>query len=121
MPVDGAFQLTRAHLDGHFALYFSGNALHLLDLTGPLLKRLGGSVDLAGTGNDALTGQWAHAIHRNPAGYDGFLYMSRHLNTRRAVALFDRASAKIHLASYAPLVSAAGFRHVMKRLAITLI
>lgn len=121
MPVNGVFQLTREHLENRYALYFGGAALHLLDLTGPLLKRLGGSADLAGTGDYASTQRWAHAIHRNPVGYDGFLYMSRHLNTRRAVALFDRAQHKIFLSSYAPLVSAAGFRKAMQRFAINFI
>ena len=121
MPVEGAYQLTRAHFTDRYALYFGGAALHLLDLTGPLLKRLGGSADLAGTSDYALTQRWADAVHRNPARYDGFFYMSRHLNTRRAVALFDRAGHKIHLASYAPLASASGFRKAMQRFAITLI
>lgn len=49
MPVNGAFQLTRDHIDGHYALYFGGSTLQLLNLTGPLLKRLGGSAELAGT------------------------------------------------------------------------
>jgi hypothetical protein len=90
----------------------------LLDLTGTLLKRLGGNADLAGTTNYALTQQWAHAVHDNRSGYDGFLYMSRHLNTKRAVALFDRAKSRIHLESYSPLANATGFKAAVKRFGI---
>ena len=121
MPVDGAFQLTRAQLDGRHALYFSGRRLHLLDLSGPLLKRLGGSADLAGTTDYGLTQAWSQAVYANPARYDGFLYMSRHLNTRRAVALFDRAAGKIALDGHARLASARGFRQAVARFNITLV
>jgi hypothetical protein len=121
IPVNGTFQLTRQHIDNHYALYFGGSALHLLNLTGPLLKRLGGSADLAGTSNYSITQQWSHAVNSNPSGYDGFLYMSRHLNSRRAVALFDRARHKIHMASYSPLASAAGFGRAVRRFGIEMI
>jgi hypothetical protein len=121
IPINGVFQITRAHIDGHYAVYFSGSPLHLLNLTGPLLKRLGGSAELAGTNNYALTQQWSKAVHDNPAHYDGFLYMSRHYNSRRAVALFDRARHKIHMASYSPLSGAVGFRKAVQRLAIEFI
>jgi CubicO group peptidase (beta-lactamase class C family) len=121
MPVDGAFQLTRAQIDGRHALYFSGRRLHVLDLSGPLLKRLGGSADLAGTTDYGLTQAWSQAVYANPARYDGFLYMSRHLNTRRALALFDRAAGKIALDGHAALASARGFRQAMERFNIMLV
>ncbi|MGJ7916197.1 RES family NAD+ phosphorylase [Massilia sp. LXY-6] len=118
IPVNGAFTITRTQIEGRFALYFGGLPLHLLDLTGPLLKRLGGNAGLAGTTDYRLTQQWARAVYDNPAGYDGFLYMSRHLNTKRAVALFDRAKSKIQLASYSPLANAVGFKAAVKRFGI---
>jgi len=120
-PVNGSFQLTRAQIDDRYALYFEGSPLHLLDLTGPLLKRLGGSADLAGAVNYALTQSWSRAVHDNPTRYDGFLYMSRHQNTRRAVALFDRAAAKIRLASCARLSGARGFRAALEHFNIVLV
>lgn len=118
MPVDGRFLLTRSQVDTRYPLYFGGSELRLLNLTGARLKRLGGSVELSGTTNYGLTQQWARAVHDNPAGYDGFLYMSRHLNTGRAVALFDRAHDAIHLDFYSPLASANGFRMAVRQLAI---
>jgi hypothetical protein len=121
VPVNGSFQLTCDHIDNHYALYFGGRALHLLNLTGPLLKRLGGSADLAGTSTYAITQQWSHAVYSNPSRYDGFVYMSRHLNSRRAVALFDRAADKLRLTSYSALGSAKGFRKAVKRFGIELV
>lgn len=120
-PVDGAFRLTSAQIDGRYALYFSGRRLHLLDLSGALLKRLGGSADLAGTTDYGLTQAWSQAVYANPARDDGFLYMSRHLNTRRALALFDRAAGKIALDGYARLASARGFRLALERFNIALV
>lgn len=120
-PVNGRFHIARSQVDDRFALYFSGRALHLLDLTGVLLKRLGGSAELAGTTDYGITQQWSRAVHRNPAGYDGFLYMSRHHNTRRAVALFDRAADKVRLDAYAKLSRADGFRLAVKRFGIALL
>lgn len=120
MPVGGYFRLPREDINKHFALYFEGSALHLLNLTGPLLKRLGGSAELAGTGDYALTQRWSQAVYANPASYDGFLYMSRHMNSRRAVALFDRAASKIHMHSYSPLASAHGFMDAFRRLGVQL-
>jgi len=118
MPVNGSFLLTRALVDQRYALYFGGSELRLLNLTGTLLKRLGGNAELAGTTNYGLTQQWSRAVHDNPTRYDGFLYMSRHLNTGRAVALFERAGSAIHLDFYSPLASANGFGMAVRQLAI---
>jgi hypothetical protein len=120
-PVDGRFLVARSQVEDRYALYFSGKPLHLLDLTGSLLKRLGGSADLAGTTDYGITQQWSRAVYLNPTGYDGFLTMSRHLNTRRAVALFDRAADKIRLESYSPLSRAEGFRMAVRRFGIALV
>ncbi|MEC5163287.1 MULTISPECIES: RES domain-containing protein [unclassified Janthinobacterium] len=66
------------------------------ELTGATLKRLSGHADLAGTASYAITQQWSLSIFDNPLNFDGFVYMSRHLNTERAVILFDRAAARLH-------------------------
>lgn len=121
VPVSGSFRLAPGQINGHYALYFEGSKLHLLDLTGPLLKRLGGSADLAGTNDYSLTQQWAQAVYSNPAVYDGFLYMSRHHNVRRAVALFNRAGSKLRMSSYSRLSSAAGFRRAIERFKVEFI
>lgn len=96
LPVDGEFRFSMAALELRHVHRFSGSMLRLLDLTGTTLKRLSGHADLAGTATYALTQQWSLAVFRNPLNFDGFVYMSRHLNTERAVVLFDRAATKVH-------------------------
>lgn len=118
VPVQGQFRLTAAHFQRRYALYFDGDPLHLLDLSGAQLKRLGGSAELTGTPDYAMPQQWARAVFSNPSRFDGFSFMSRHYNTGRAVALFDRARSKMALARYAPLVNAAGFARAQKKLGI---
>lgn len=89
--VDGQFQISRATLNNRYVYHFLGDELRVLDLTGGTLKRMGGHADLAGTSDYALTHQWAKAVFDNPLKFDGIIYMSRHLNSERAVVLFDRA------------------------------
>lgn len=118
MPVNGRFKLTLADLKSANVLEFEGDDLNLLFLAGPLLKRAGGTADLGGSGSYAVTHQWSAAVHANPAGYDGILYMSRHLNNGKAVVLFDRAAAKITLAHHQPLIKHPRFPDVASTLGI---
>lgn len=94
-PVDGEFHISRETLELRYVHRFLGSMLSLLDLTGATLKRLSGHADLAGTAAYSVTQQWSLAVFKNPVDFDGFIYMSRHLNTERAVILFDRAASKI--------------------------
>ena len=95
IPANGEFRLSAAALEQHYVHRFAGKALRMLNLTGVTLKRLAGNADLAGTASYSITQQWSLAVFRNPLNFDGFIYMSRHLNTERAAILFDRAAAKI--------------------------
>ncbi len=102
VPDNGKFRIAGTTISRSFVHRFSGKPLRLLDLTGPLLKRLDGNADLAGTCAYAMTQQWALAVYRNPKEFDGFMYMSRHLNTGKAVLLFDRAGSKLQSAPKPP-------------------
>lgn len=93
LPDAGFFRLARSRFVGKHVLRFAGETLILADLTGTHLKRLGGHADLSGTGDYAVAHAWSLAVHRNPGRFDGFTYMSRHINDQRAVVLFDRARA----------------------------
>jgi len=95
MPVDGEFRISRPALEQRYVHRFSGSMLRVLDLTGATLKRLSGHAGLSGTASYTVTQQWSLAVFRNPLNLDGFLYMSRHLNTGRAAILFDRAAGKV--------------------------
>lgn len=95
IPVNGEFRFSRSALEQHYVHRFAGSALHVLDLTGAALKRLAGHADLAGTASYAITQQWSLSVFNNPLIFDGFIYMSRHFNTGRALILFDRAAARV--------------------------
>ena len=46
---------------------------------------------------------------------DGFIYRSRHLNSEKAVILFDRAKPKISAKRAGKLIKASGFRAAATR------
>lgn len=96
VAVNGEFRFSYRALDQRYVHRFTGSALRVLDLTGATLKRLSGHADLAGTVSYAITQQWSLAVFNNPLKFDGFVYMSRHLNTERAAILFDRVEGRMH-------------------------
>lgn len=111
VPVDGAFRIAPSTLETFYLHRFGGQPLLLADLTGAALKKLDGNADLAGHDPEyKKTQKWALAVFRNPASVDGFIYMSRHLNTEKAVILFDRAKHKIKARKPNKLVKVGGFR-----------
>ncbi|MES2264619.1 MAG: RES family NAD+ phosphorylase [Pseudomonadota bacterium] len=118
IPVNGKFRIAETTLTSKHVLRFQGANLRLLLLAGVNLKRLDGNADLSGTSDYTVSQQWSLAVHRNPANYDGFIYMSRHLNTEKAVILFDRARSKIAMASSTVLVATPGFATAAKAFGI---
>ncbi|MFT4439026.1 RES family NAD+ phosphorylase [Caballeronia sp. 15715] len=90
----GRFKIPYTELD-QWVIRFKGDKLKLAVLTGKHLKRLGGEGSLSSIVPYELPQQWSLAIHEHPATVDGFVYMSRHLNTEEAVVLFDRALGKL--------------------------
>ncbi|MEF2266051.1 hypothetical protein V3C40_04570 [Janthinobacterium sp. LS2A] len=94
MPVKGAFPIAKSEIDRRWVHQFSGN-LRLFDLTGHLLKQMGGHAGLTGTSSYTLPQQWALAVYRNPLRVDGFLYMSRHFTNEKAIVVYDRAKANL--------------------------
>jgi RES domain len=109
MPVGGRFNLAADELERRNCVRFSaGSTLNLVDLTGTALKSLVGSSEISTVLTYDLPQRWALALHRHPAGADGLLYMSRHVNNQRAVVVFDRAAHKLGLAAYRPLARTNG-------------
>jgi hypothetical protein len=92
--VNGAFPLPYTQL-ARWVVRFKGSTLNLAVLTGKHLKRLGGEGGLSSIVPYDIPQQWSAAIHDHPANVDGFVYISRHLNTEEAVILFDRAAPKL--------------------------
>jgi hypothetical protein len=111
-PVNGKFAIAPETIADRYVHRFDGDSLNLLSLTGAILKRTGGSAELAGTDNYGLTQRWALAVYDNPAMYDGFIYASRHHNTDLAVVLFDRCTDKIAPISHTELAATPGFAQV---------
>ena len=109
MPVKGRFEVAVNELERRFCVRFAGGfPLILADLTGTALKALVGSSEISTIVPYDIPQRWARALHNHPQGLDGLVYMSRHVNNRRAVAMFERAAHKLGTASYKPLTKAAG-------------
>lgn len=122
MPEKGQFRIRQEDIDARYLVTFAEGAgngvLRLADLTGAHLKRLGGDNSLSAECPYDVTQQWSAAVHAHPANVDGFLFVSRQLNNKRAVVVFDRASTKFGAATYKPLPRARGLAQAKKSLGI---
>lgn len=103
-PVRGHFVVHPDEIALRYVIRYAGKTLTLADLTGAALRRAGAHAQLTGTPNYKIPQKWSKAIHQNNHdAVDGFVYMSRHLNTEKAVVLFDRAASKLSMVSAEPL------------------
>ena len=92
-PLGGYYAVSAEDLIACYVHKFFGPPLRLANLTGVYLNRLGAHGELCGTPSYEIPQAWSQAIHSHPAAVDGFLYMSRLVNTERAIVLFDRGNA----------------------------
>ncbi|WP_338849941.1 RES family NAD+ phosphorylase [Massilia sp. W12] len=118
IPCDGLFHIAAVELRQRWLFQFEGENLRLADLTGAALKRMGAHAGLGGSADYAVTRQWALGVFQNPAEYDGLLYMSRHVNTGKAVVLFSRAQSKIRVQNMQALFMAPGLAASARRLGL---
>lgn len=119
-PVQGRFRLSKLDFDRRFLIRFAGTRpLVLADLTGIALKRMGGNGAISSITPYDLPQAWAKAIHRHPRQVDGIYYVSRHLNTRFAVAAFDRAAAAFGAPTYTQLSAAPGVARAKRNLGLS--
>jgi hypothetical protein len=119
IPVRGNFKLSFAHFESHQVVEFKGGELILADLTGAHLKTMGGDGSLSTMVPYTVPQRWALAIHRHPQSVDGIRYVSRHLNDRYAIVVFDRALSKIGTAHYTPLPTASGIKEALALLHVS--
>jgi len=117
-PKRGHFQIHPDIIESRYVVHYKGSSLTLANLTGADLKRLGAHGELSGTSIYKKPQKWSKAIYDHPDQVDGFIYMSRHLNTEKAVVLFDRASAKIKMDKAIRLTSHPGFAAAANTLGI---
>jgi hypothetical protein len=102
-PIKGHFYVEPDVIKSRYVIQFQGTPLILANLTGAELKRMGGQAELSGTPSYKMTQRWSVAIHNHLNNVDGFIYMSRHLNDKKAIVLFDRAACKLRMISAIPL------------------
>ena len=108
LPVRGRFEIAAQEIEDRYAVRFRGEPLTLVDLTGIALKALIGTGAISTTMPYDVPQRWSRALHSHPVGADGIIYMSRHVNTERAVVVFDRARTKLAAPSYASLAGTKG-------------
>jgi hypothetical protein len=97
----GGFRIATTELE-RYVLSFAGSTLNVAVLTGVPLKNLGGDGTLSTIKPYDVPQQWSVAVHKHPQQVDGFLYISRHVNTAEALVLFDRAATKLTLKDAIP-------------------
>jgi len=84
------------------ALLAVSRDLRIGELYGPGLAKMGATAEVS-SGPYDLSRAWARALWEHPDRPDGIAYSSRHDDSARCVALFDRASDALSVLSTAPL------------------
>ncbi|WP_187394932.1 RES family NAD+ phosphorylase [Pigmentiphaga aceris] len=125
LPENGVFKIRQEDIDVRYLVTFAMGAdkgmLRLADLTGQHLKRIGGDNSLSAEYPYDMTQRWSEAVNAHPANVDGFIFISKQLNDKRAIVLFDRAKAKFGTPTYTPLAAASGLTQAKNRLGIVTI
>lgn len=103
IAVNGQFVISYADFAGRFMVRFDGGDFVLANLTGETLKILGGDGSISTELPAHTPRRWSRVVYAHPRGVDGIVYVSRHLNDRKAVVLFDRAGKRLRPRSYSPL------------------
>lgn len=120
VAVSGGFRIAESELRARHVVGFDGNELALADLTGIPLKRLGGTNDISSELPYDTPQQWAKAVYDHPRNVDGLRYISRHLNTGFAFALFDRARKRFRFSTAVPLIEHPQFADTLVRFNVAL-
>jgi hypothetical protein len=125
LPENGGFDVAHSQFTGKYLVRFApapaGGALTLADLTGHSLKRLGGDNSISSEYPYDTPQLWSMAVHSHPANVDGIVFVSRQLNTKKAVVIFGRAAAKLGAPTYTLLSSVPGLTRTKNKLCIRVI
>ena len=76
--------------------------LRLFDVRGQSLIRYGETAKLAASNTHDHSMQFSKMVYNHPSCSDGILYLARHDSQRQCIALYERAKAKIRVASSSP-------------------
>jgi hypothetical protein len=120
-PQSGVFELARSDLDARYLLRFTGGTLNLAVLYGASAKTLAGDGAISTVVPYDIPQEWSAALHAHPDGFDGILYMSRHVNDRKAAVLFEMAKLKFAGFTAAPLAQVRGLGRVQAGLGIKVV
>jgi len=121
IPRSGKYLVAVEDIERRFVHSFGGAPLRLANLTGSSLNRLGGHGELSGTPSYEIPQAWSRAVFEHPAEVDGFIYMSRLMNTEKAIVLFQRGNgATLKAKVPRPLAHHTDYQHAELKLAITL-
>lgn len=94
--------------------------LLLLDFAGASQLLLGADATVSSASDYALPQAWSYALYNAFPKADGLVYMSRHVNTQRAMAIFDRARAKLRVSRSIPLIEHSSFPAICRRFRLAL-
>ncbi len=116
---NGGFDIATGELDSRQVVRFSGpRKLHLANLTGAALKRLGLDGRISTEVPYDIPQAWSAAIASHPDAVDGIAYVSRHYNTGRAVALFERSGPKLKATNYTAVSTSAHYGKLVSTFAL---
>jgi hypothetical protein len=116
---NGGFDVAVSELTDRQVVRFANRSrLMLADLTGAALKRIGLDGRISTLTPYDVTQAWSRAIHAHPNAVDGIAYVSRHYNLGLAIALFDRAAAKLGTAHYTSLPTVRSYASLLRSFAI---
>jgi hypothetical protein len=123
--VNGQFVVERSRFNARWIVRFDdvpGQVLKLADMTGASLLKAGGDAALSAIWPYDVPQRWSQQLHGHPYDFDGIYYVSRRLNTKRAVVLFDKPATlrKLGQAHYTPLPKVRGAEQARKALGIVL-
>lgn len=99
----------------------SGKKLRLINFIGESQLRLGADSTVSAAADYAIPQCWALALHDAHPKADGILYMSRHINTKTAAAIFERAQTKLSAGGHVDLMRHHEFPAIVKQFAISLV
>ena len=118
----GELPLSEKMLSEHVVMGFkSGAKLRLINFIGAPQLRLGADSTVSAAADYATPQSWALALHDVFPRADGILYMSRHINTKTAVAIFQRAKIKLTTGGHLDLLRHHDFPDIAKKFAISLV
>ncbi|MFK2893746.1 RES family NAD+ phosphorylase [Dyella flagellata] len=119
-PVGGEFRVARDDVTDRFVMSFRQENFDVANLTGAHLKVLGGTNDISSEVPYDTTQLWSQAIYQHPDKLVGLAYISRHLNTHRAYALFDRLDGRLVVKSEIPILMHPELKDVLEMFNVVL-